>query len=140
MTIAAYILSARLLLRIEGPVTEMDLIMECLAVAPIAVAALMLAIIVVMLCDKTLVSFIYWFGILFVIPQLLFYIGFEVQPVQEIAMWLPRNFFSGMQVNQSVCDPIWNTTSGLAKCLISGFAGIGIFGIAGFFSLRRKEL
>ncbi len=140
ITVAAYIFSARLLLRIEGPVTEMDLIMECLAVAPIAVAALILAIIVVMLFDKSFVGFIFWLCILFVIPQLLFYIGSEVQPVREIAMWLPRNFFSGMQVNQNVCAPIWDTTSGLGKCLISGLTGIGVFGIVGLFSLRRKEL
>ena len=54
-------------------------------------------------------------------------------------MWLPRNFFSGMQVNQTVCAPIWDAADGLAKCLISGFIGIIVFGIYGIVSLRKKE-
>lgn len=139
ITAMAYILSARLLLRIEGPVTAFDLIMEILAVAPIAVAALILSVVVVMRFDKSFIGIIWWLCILFFVPQLLLYIGIEVEPVREIAMWLPRNFFSGMQVNQSVCNPIWDATGGLAKCLISGFIGIVVFSLYGILSLRKKE-
>lgn len=134
-----YIFSARLLLRIEGPVTAFDLIMEILAVAPIAIAALILSVVVVMRFDKSFMGIIWWICILFLVPQLLLYIGLEIEPVREIAMWLPRNFFSGMQVNQTVCAPIWDTASGLAKCLISGSIGIVVFGIYGIISLRKKE-
>lgn len=139
ITAIVYILSARLLLRLGGPVTAFDLIMEILAVAPIALAALILSVVVVMRFDKSFIGIIWWLCILFFVPQFLLYIGFEVEPVREIAMWLPRNFFSGMQVNQSVCNPIWDTTGGLAKCLISGFIGIVVFSLYGIFSLRKKE-
>ena len=139
ITAIVYIFSARLLLRIEGPVTAFDLIMEILAVAPIAVAALILSVVVVMRFDKSIMGIIWWLCILFFVPQLLLYIGIEIEPVREIAMWLPRNFFSGMQVNQTVCAPIWDAADGLAKCLISGFIGIIVFGIYGIVSLRKKE-
>lgn len=139
ITAIVYIFSARLLLRIEGPVTAFDLIMEILAVAPIAVAALILSVVVVMRFDKSIMGIIWWLCILFFVPQLLLYIGIEIEPVREIAMWLPRNFFSGMQVNQTVCAPIWDAADGLAKCLISGFIGIIVFGIYGIVNLRKKE-
>lgn len=139
ITAIAYILSARLLLRMEGPVTEFDLIMEILAVTPIAVAALILSVVIVIRFDKSFIGIIWWLCILFFVPQLIFYIGIEVEPVRKIAMWLPRNFFSGMQVNQSVCAPIWDTVGGLAKCLISGFIGIVVFGLYGVVSLRKRE-
>lgn len=139
ITAMVYIFSARLLLRIEGPVTAFDLIMEILAVAPIAVAALILSVVVVMRFDKSIMGIIWWLCILFFVPQLLLYIGIEIEPVREIAMWLPRNFFSGMQVNQTVCAPIWDAADGLAKCLISGFIGIVVFSICGIVSLRKKE-
>ena len=73
------------------------------------------------------------------VPQVLFYISLVIEPVRGIAMWLPQNFLSGMQVNQTVCAPIWNTADGLAKCLISGFIGIVVFSICGIVSLRKKE-
>ena len=139
ITAVVYIFSAHLLLRIEGPVTAIDLVMESLAVAPIAIAALILSVIVVMRSDKSFIGIIIWCCILFFVPQLLLYIGIEIEPIRDIAMWLPRNFFNGMQVNQTVCAPIWDTPSGLAKCLISGFAGIIIFSIWGMLTLRKKE-
>lgn len=73
------------------------------------------------------------------VPQVLFYISLVIEPVRGIAMWLPQNFLSGMQVNQTVCAPIWDAAAGLAKCLISGFVGIIVFGIYGIVSLRKKE-
>ena len=86
ITAMVYIFSARLLLRIEGPVTAFDLIMEILAVAPIAVAALILSVVVVMRFDKSIMGIIWWLCILFFVPQLLLYIGIEIEPVREIAM------------------------------------------------------
>lgn len=139
ITAIFYIVSAHLLLRMEGPVTAFDFIMEILAVAPIAIAALILSVVVVMRFDNSFMGIVCWLCILFFVPQFLFYIGIEIEPIRDIAMWLPRNFFSGMQVNQTMCVPIWDTTSGLAKCLISGFIGIVVFGTYGIVSLRKKE-
>ena len=94
ITAMVYIFSARLLLRIEGPVTAFDLIMEILAVAPIAVAALILSVVVVMRFDKSIMGIIWWLCILFFVPQLLLYIGIEIEPVREIAMWCRGTFLA----------------------------------------------
>jgi len=140
ITITVYILSATLLLENGGPVQSIDLIRETFAVFPIAVAALILSITAVLLFKKILAGIIFWFLIFYYIPQILFYIGFKVEPIKKIAMWMPRNFFDGMEVNLSVCSPIWNTSGGLAKCLISGLIGISVFSAIGIFALRKKEL
>lgn len=139
VTVTVYILSAKLLLREAGPVLATDMVKEIFAVAPIAVAALILGIAVVQLFDKTYLGIFCWFCILYFIPQILLYIGMEIEPIQEIAIWMPRNFFSTMEVNTKVCDPIWNKPLGLATCLISGFVGILVFGVLGTLALRKKE-
>lgn len=140
ITLTVYILSATLLLRNAGPVGIVDMLNEILAVSLVAIAALILGIVVVLLFDQTFLGIACWFGVLFFIPQVLFYIGIEIEPIREIAMWMPRNFFSGMEVNLSVCNPIWNKPLGLATCFISGFIGIIIFSILGILALRKKEL
>lgn len=140
ITVCSLIFSANLLLRNEGPVQMTDLFKEIMAAAPIAVAALILGIVVAFLFEKTFAGIVFWLCVFFFVPQVLFYIGLEIEPVRKAAMWLPRNFFAGMQVNQSVCDPIWNTSAGLARCLISGFAGMVVFSVFGFLRLRKKEL
>lgn len=140
ITVAVYISSASLLLQNTGVVTVTDLLYEIFAISPVAVAALILGIVMVQLFDKTFWGVVCWFCILFFIPQMLFYIGIEIEPLREIAMWMPRNFFSGMEVNQSVCNPIWNKSIGFATCMISGFTGIIVFSIFGILALRKKEI
>lgn len=141
-TIIAYIFSARLLLKIQGPVTEKDLLMAAFAMAPIAIASLILGIIAVNYFNRLSMGMIWWLCIFFFIPELLYYSALiiYIPLIQKIAMWMPLNFLKSMQVNQRICSPFWNTPDGLAKCLISGFAGIVIFIIVGLWSLRKKEL
>lgn len=76
---------------------------------------------------------------MFLIPQILYYIGFKVEPIGTIARWMPRNFFNGMDVNLSICNPVWSTTSGMLLCVLSGAMGAIIFGIIGILTLRKKE-
>lgn len=141
-TMITYIFSARLLLKIQGPVTEKDLIMTAFAMAPIAIAALIAGIIAVTYFNRLSMGMIWWLCIFFFIPQFLYYISLiiYIPTIQNIAMWMPQNFLKSMQVNQSICSPLWDTPDGLAKCMISGFIGIVIFIIAGLWSLRKKEL
>lgn len=140
ISVAIYILSAEALLRKTGPVSFMDLFNEVFAVTPTAVSALILAIVVIMLFDKTFWGIISWYSILFLIPQLIFYLSLKIESLREIAMWMPNNFFNGMEVNTIQSNPIWNTSSGLATCLIAGFIGIIIFSILGIVTVRKKEL
>ncbi len=51
------------------------------------------------------------------------------------------NFLSVQsQVNMSECTPLWSTGAGMAKCLLSGAAGIFVFGAVGVLMLRKKEI
>lgn len=43
-------------------------------------------------------------------------------------------------VNMSTFEPVWQKADGLEKCLISGFAGIVIFGLVGLWRIRKKEV
>ena len=140
ITVAIYIFSAEFLLRKTGPVSFMDLLNEVSAVTPIAVSALILAIVVIMLFDKTFWGVVSWYSILFLIPQMLFYLSLKIESLRSIAMWMPNNFFNRMEVNTIQSNPIWNTSSGLATCLIAGFIGIVVFSILGIAAVRKKEL
>lgn len=137
---AVYISSALLLLRNEGPVVVADMGNEIAAVLPIALAALVLGVAVTQIFDKISTGLILWLSIMCFVPKALFLLGLEFQTVRGLAMWMPENFFSVMQINMSVCEPIWDTPEGLAKCLISGFAGILLFGTMGVWGIRKKEL
>lgn len=140
VTVVIYIFSAECLLRKTGPVSYMDLLNEVIAVAPIAVSALILAIIVIMLFDKTFWGLISWYSVLILIPKVIFYLSLKIEGLRNVAMWMPNNFFNDMEVNTVQSNPIWNTSSGLATCLIAGFTGIVIFSILGIMAVRKKEL
>lgn len=141
VVMAVYIGSAMALLEHKGSVEVSDMLMEMLAVSLIAVSALILSIIVLEYFDKSIVGILLWLFIFSIIPKALFYIGIKVDSLMKIALWLPENFFTTeMTVNMSQCIVIWDTPEGMAKCLISGLAGIVIFSIAGIVILRKKEI
>lgn len=139
ITETVYILSALFLLKHEGPANVMDMLHEIVAVFPIALAALVLGITVLHMFEKSIVGILVWLCILVLIPEVLFYISLAAKPIQKIVMWMPQNFFNLMRVNMAQCNPIWDTTQGLAKCLISGTIGFVIFAAAGILSIRKKE-
>ncbi|MBD5545528.1 MAG: ABC transporter permease [Lachnospiraceae bacterium] len=141
VVMAVYIVSAIVLLERKGPVEVSDMLMEVPAVSLIAVSALILGIVVLEYFDKSIAGMILWFFIFTAIPKSLFYIGIKVDSLMKIALWLPENFFTAeMTVNMSQCAAIWDTPAGMAKCLISGVAGIVIFSMAGVAILRKKEI
>ena len=140
VTEAVYIGSALLLLPIEGPVTAWDMVSEVGAVSLVALSALVLGVVIVQRCDRSSTGVLIWLCVFYFIPQILYYIGLVVEPVGEIAMWLPQNFFSVMQVNMQECSVIWDTPQGLLRCLAAGLIGIFVFGAYGIVSLRKQEI
>lgn len=145
ITLPVYIGSAALLLAPYGPVTPADLFMEIPAVSLIAISALILALVLLEAFDKTIYALFIWITVMVLLPKVLMLGGvllhLNTTFLQDIAMWMPANFFAaGMQVNMSVCNTIWDTAEGMGRCLISGMAGILIFGAAGVLLLRKKEL
>jgi len=140
-----YLFSATLLLEHTEPVLVSDMLMELPAVVLPATAALILAVLLLELFDKTVFSILAWLGIIVFLPKILLLAGMaagdQFPLLMELSMWLPVNFFSvGMQVNMSVCQPIWGTVGGMARCLISGAVEIVLFGAVGALLLRKKEI
>lgn len=141
VVLAAYILSAVLLLEHSGPVKLQTVLMEVPAVLLIAISALVLGIVVLNYFDSVILGVITWFLILFGIPTVLLYLGMKIDFIMNIAGWMPANFFkTEMQVNMSSCITIWDSTEGMTKCLISGLSGMAVFSMAGALLLRKKEI
>ena len=91
---------------------------------------------------KTSAAFLVWLAIVAIVPSALHAVGMVVEPVGALASWLPYNFFSNeVAINQSgLAEFLWDTPAGLAKCLIAGFAGVAVFGIAGLWRASKTEL
>lgn len=141
INLSVYLLSAVLLLENAGPVGIEDMITEIPAVFFIAVAALITGIVCMEAFEKSSTGIIIWVSVWLVIPKIFFYLGLRFEPVYEIAMSMPANFFgtSGMIVNMQQCITAWETPQGMTRCVVSGIIGIVVFAISGVILLRRKE-
>ena len=140
ITEIVYIGSAFLLLEEKGAVTAGDMLAGAAAGLPTAVSGVILGIVLIWMSEQSFPGILIWVCVMSLIPQSLLYLGLKSEVFYEIAMWMPANFFSGMTVNQSVCEAVWDTAGGFARCWIAGLAGILIFGVFGLNALRKKEL
>lgn len=144
LILPVYIGSAALLLNHAGPTTVKDLLLEIPAVSLIAIAALISAVVLLELFDKTFLSILAWLGIWVIFPKVLMLAGMALEAKTEflldISLWMPENFFTVMmRVNMSECSTIWSTAPGMARCLLSGAVGILVFAGAGVLLLRKQE-
>jgi ABC-2 type transport system permease protein len=140
--LTVYIISAVVFLKHTGPVSLTDLLTEIPAVFLVAVASLISGIVCIEAFGKVSTGFIIWLTIWSIIPKVFFYMGFRFDIIHQIAMWMPSNFFgtNGMIVNTAQCVTAWETSEGLAKCLITGIIGIIIFSLSGVALLKKKDL
>ena len=139
--LAVYGGSAVLLL--EGPADAVPILLKGVAAAlPFTVACVVLGVAVCSVLPKTSAAFLVWLAIVAIVPSALHAVGMVVEPVGALASWLPYNFFSNeVAINQSgLAEFLWDTPAGLAKCLIAGFAGVAVFGIAGLWRASKREL
>lgn len=139
--LAVYVGSAVLLL--EGPADAVPILLKGVAAAlPFTVACVVLGVAVCSVLPKTSAAFLVWLAIVAIVPSALHAVGMVVEPVGALASWLPYNFFSNeVAINQSgLAEFLWDTPAGLAKCLIAGFAGVAVFGIAGLWRASKTEL
>ncbi len=145
VTLPLYIGSATLLLDPAGPTTALDMLLEIPAMSLIGIAALILAVILLDFFENSFFSLLAWLTVMLFLPKLLLLAGmllpFGGDALMHIAMWMPVNFLSaGSQVNMSECITLWDTGAGMAKCLISGAAGILVFSVAGVLLLRKRDI
>lgn len=140
--LGTYIISAELLLESTGVYTRYDIMNELIAVFFIAVAGHISAILFIEFFDKHTAVLSAWIMIWILIPIFTSYLGLRFDMVKKFSDWLPHNFFAGeeMQILFGSKLLIWDSTSGMAKCLISGTSGILIFTILGILLLRKKDI
>ena len=139
-----YIGSASLL-HAQGPTTAQDMLLEIPAMSLIATGSLILAVVVLDLFQNSFFSVLTWLTVMLLLPKLLLFAGmllpFGGDALMDAAMWMPANFIpAGTRVNMSECVTIWDTGAGMARCLISGTAGILVFSAAGVLLLRKKDI
>ena len=139
-----YIGSASLL-HAQGPTTAQDMLLEIPAMSLIATGSLILAVVVLDLFQNSFFSVLTWLTVMLLLPKLLLFAGmllpFGGDALMDAAMWMPANFIpAGTRVNMSECITIWDTGAGMARCLLSGAAGILVFGLAGVLLLRKRDI
>ena len=144
LILPVYIGSA-LLLPVSGPTTVGELLLEIPAMSLIATGALILAVVLLDFFENSFFSVLTWFAVLVFLPKALLLAGMALasrtELLLDIALWMPVNFLSVQSpVNMSECPPLWSTGAGMAKCLLSGAAGIFVFGAVGVLMLRKKEI
>lgn len=145
IVLPVYIGSAVLLLNPAGPTMVQDMLWEIPAMSLITIASQILAVILLELFEKGSYSILVWLTVMLFLPKIFLMAGmilpFESGPIMDIAMWMPVNFLpAGTRVTMSECVTLWSSAEGMARCLVSGAAGILIFSSAGVFLLRKKDL
>ena len=136
-----YIGSAVLLLK--GPSTEIILILlgGVAAALPSIIAVVILAIVCLHVFSNASWSFFLWLSIVFVVPTIFQVLGLYFEPLALVASWLPTNFFQNeVMITLSSHEVLWETSSGLAKCLIAGTGFSLLFFAAGLWQAKRIEL
>ena len=139
-----YIGSASLL-HAQGPTTAQDMLLEIPAMSLIATGSLILAVVLLDLFQNSFFSVLTWLTVMLLLPKLLLFAGmllpFGGDALMDAAMWMPANFIpAGTRVNMSECVTIWDTGAGMARCLLSGAAGILVFSLAGVLLLRKRDI
>ena len=139
--LAVYVGSALWLLDGEWEPYVQILIRGVLANLPFAVACVILFVAFQQFLGREILAILPWLGIVYVLPLICLYAGFQFEPLGKIAEWLPYNYLQlEVQVNMSQYECLWMNSQGMLKCLVSGFAGIGFFLILGVCLNHRKEL
>lgn len=144
VALPVYIGSASLL-HAAGPTTVQDLLLEIPAMSLIATGSLILAVVLLDFFENSFFSVLTWLAVMLFLPKILLFAGillpFGGDVLTDVAMWMPANFIpAGTNVTLSECVTIWDTGAGMARCLISGAAGILVFSGVGVLLLRKKDI
>lgn len=141
IVLACFIGSAYLLLEHTDPQLTITTLKGILINLPAAFAALILGVALLCICKKELYAVGCWFTVYWVIPYILFLLGFRFPIFRKIAGWCPWIYLSGeAEATFSHYSALWETPQGMAKCLIAGFVGILIFFVTGVAAFRKREI
>lgn len=139
--LAAYIISAELLLPTAGPATYLDIIHEVYSVFFICIGAIISMLLVSEYFDKQLTGAMVWGTIWYLIPVLISMLGLKFNLFYIISNYLPNSMYDqGVTINLSAKELIWDTAEGMLRTNIVGIAHIIVFTIAGILLLRKKDV
>ena len=129
---------------LEGPGLEATgyLLQGIGAALPFTVACAVLAVAVCATLPTSWAGFVAWGAVVFFVPMLLGQHRALPRAGSRPGRLDAANFFSsGVLINQSgAAEFLWSTPWGLAKCLVTGFAGIAAFGAWGLWRAEKTEL
>lgn len=108
---------------------------------PSAVASLILTLVLSSLLQKDMHVVLWWFTFFYFIPIVTFLIGLKVELAWKLYEWMPYGFLrTNVYVTMNSYDCLWDTPSGLARCLIAGAVGILGFLCFGIWKFNKQEL
>lgn len=118
-----------------------DLLVGVAVVTPSAIGMMVLAVVLMLLLNNQFLSVAVWATIAFVIPQVFGTLGRRFALFNAIAKWMPAYFFENeVVVRRARASFLWNTPSGLAKCLIVGVVCTAIFLAFGMGKFHKKSV
>ncbi len=140
--LVVYIGSAVLLL--ESGVEPNAAFIILRGVACTLVMAVAFEVFTIALCsffEKESLTFVVWYLVVVIIPQICRIIGLDSELFRRIAAWMPYNYFrSEVIANMSGWSCLWETPEGVAKCLISGVIGLIVFLLLGLKICKKQEV
>lgn len=141
VVLACYISSACLLL--EGPAEEhvQKLLCGVLVALPGAMAAVILAVALFSLCDKEIEAVLWWLAIVAFLPLIIYFAGLNFEIMRVASQWMPWNIFrTEVNVTMGSYQCLWETPSGLLRCLGSGVIWMLAYGVFGWIRVKRREI
>ncbi|EET61192.1 hypothetical protein BRYFOR_06837 [Marvinbryantia formatexigens DSM 14469] len=136
-----YVACAFLTLREPEWLPVQQMLLAIAASLPSAVASLIFANVIFMLCRKEITGMLWWVLLFYGIPMACFLIGLKSALFARIAEWMPYNFLRmDVVVSMNTYNSIWDTAGGMLHCIAAGVIGCVIFLIWGVLRLRRLEL
>lgn len=140
VVLAVYVGSAYFLLDNPEWLPLREMLTGIGASLPCAAASLIFMVFLGSVCTKEITAVLWWALIFYLIPIIFFFTGLKFDIMNRIARWMPYNFFhTEVFVSFDAYQCLWDSSEGLARCLIAGIAGIVIFLLFGIWRFRKQE-
>lgn len=159
LTYGVWILCAELLLAPGGPCSVTDVLFQVFALYLIACANVLTIVLFFELFNREVYTIIAWLAVWCIVPSMLSMLGLHFDQIATLANWTPYVFLQTsatpstvasstlaaagghitLTINQSL-GFIWTSAEGLQKYLASGACGTSLFSLAGWLTLRRRDL
>ena len=143
LAVILIVLVSSAVLLLDGPTQEpiRQMLFGVGAALPSAFASAILTMAMLSLCRKEIMAYGLWIVIMYGVPVVTLFAGFQFEPLSKAAEWMPWNFLNyEVQANMSGYNCLWDTPYGLMKCLVAGGIGILVFTVVGLLIVRKKDI